>query len=271
MRLGLLGAVGELDAAGLHPPAGQHLGLDHHRAADLLGSRASLLRACCRCRTWSPGSRPARRSSATRTRRSAWVVAGTYLTPPALRVRQNGPARPGRCPGRSQLADTREELIQPLSETTAAAAEAPTKNQKLIAWVEEFARADRARRGPLVRRLGGGVRPPLPGAGRQGHVREALRRQAAQLLPGALRPRRRRPGRGPHLHLLREGGRRRPHQQLARSRRDARGPRASSSGARCGGGPCTWCRSRWARSARTSPTSASSSPTRPTSPCRCGS
>jgi phosphoenolpyruvate carboxykinase (GTP) len=31
-------------------------------------------------------------------------------------------------------------LIQPLSETTAAAAEAPTKNQKLIAWVEEFAR-----------------------------------------------------------------------------------------------------------------------------------
>jgi phosphoenolpyruvate carboxykinase (GTP) len=35
---------------------------------------------------------------------------------------------------------TREELIHPLSKTTAAAAEAPTKNQKLIAWVEEFAR-----------------------------------------------------------------------------------------------------------------------------------
>jgi phosphoenolpyruvate carboxykinase (GTP) len=31
-------------------------------------------------------------------------------------------------------------LIQPLSKTTAAAAEAPTKNQKLIAWVEEYAR-----------------------------------------------------------------------------------------------------------------------------------
>ena len=32
---GLVGRVGELDAAGLHPPAGQHLGLDHHRAADV--------------------------------------------------------------------------------------------------------------------------------------------------------------------------------------------------------------------------------------------
>jgi phosphoenolpyruvate carboxykinase (GTP) len=31
-------------------------------------------------------------------------------------------------------------LIEALSKTTAAAAEAPTKNQKLIAWVEEFAR-----------------------------------------------------------------------------------------------------------------------------------
>jgi phosphoenolpyruvate carboxykinase (GTP) len=36
------------------------------------------------------------------------------------------------------LTDTREELIQPLSETTAAA-QAATQNQKLIAWVEEFA------------------------------------------------------------------------------------------------------------------------------------
>ena len=36
------------------------------------------------------------------------------------------------------LTDTREELIQPLSETTAAA-QAATQNQKLIDWVEEFA------------------------------------------------------------------------------------------------------------------------------------
>ena len=41
---GLLGRVGELDAAGLHPPAAQHLRLDHDRPADLLGGRAGLLR-----------------------------------------------------------------------------------------------------------------------------------------------------------------------------------------------------------------------------------
>ena len=43
VRLGLLGRVGELDAAGLHPAAGQHLGLDHGRAADLLGGLAGLI------------------------------------------------------------------------------------------------------------------------------------------------------------------------------------------------------------------------------------
>ena len=63
----------------------------------------------------------------------------------------------------------------------------------------------------------------LPGAGRGRHVREALRRQAAQLLPGPLGPRRRRARRGPHLHLLRARGGRRPDQQLVRpGRRCAR-------------------------------------------------
>ena len=46
-RLGVLGGlvrgVGELDAAGLHPAAGQHLRLDHDRAADLLGDLACFL------------------------------------------------------------------------------------------------------------------------------------------------------------------------------------------------------------------------------------
>ena len=37
VRLGLLGAVGELDPAGLHPPAGQDLRFDHGRARDPLG------------------------------------------------------------------------------------------------------------------------------------------------------------------------------------------------------------------------------------------
>ena len=48
-----------------------------------------------------------------------------------------------------------------------------------------------------------------------------------RLLLGPFRRQRRRPGRGPHLHLLEEGGRRRPHQQLEGSRRDAEEPRRS--------------------------------------------
>ena len=40
---GLVGRVGELDAAGLHPAAGQDLGLDDHRAADLGGDLPGLL------------------------------------------------------------------------------------------------------------------------------------------------------------------------------------------------------------------------------------
>ncbi len=47
-RLGVLGGlrrrVGELDAAGLHAAAAQHLRLDHDRPADLLGGPARLLR-----------------------------------------------------------------------------------------------------------------------------------------------------------------------------------------------------------------------------------
>ena len=43
VRGGLLGRVGELDAAGLHPAAAQHLRLDHDRPADLLGGLAGLL------------------------------------------------------------------------------------------------------------------------------------------------------------------------------------------------------------------------------------
>ena len=40
--LGFLGRVGELDAAGLHPPAGEHLRLDHGRPADPRGDRGRL-------------------------------------------------------------------------------------------------------------------------------------------------------------------------------------------------------------------------------------
>ena len=81
-----------------------------------------------------------------------------------------------------------------------------------------------------------------------GHVHAPRRRQAPQLLLGALRPRRRRTRRGPHVHLQRARGGRRPDQQLARPRRHARGAARALRRARCAGARSTSCRSRWARS-----------------------
>ena len=40
---GFIGRIGELDPAGLHPAAGQNLGLDDHRPLDLLGDPPRLL------------------------------------------------------------------------------------------------------------------------------------------------------------------------------------------------------------------------------------
>ena len=82
--------------------------------------------------------------------------------------------------------------------------------------------ADPAERDPLVRRLGRGVRRALPGARRARHVRDAVRRQAPELLSRPLGSRRCRARRGPHVHLLRARVRRRPDQQLARPAGDAR-------------------------------------------------
>ena len=55
------------------------------------------------------------------------------------------------------------------------------------------------------------------------------------LVLGAHRPERRRPGRGPHLHLLRARGRRRPDQQLEGPGRDARQARRAVPRLRCSG------------------------------------
>ena len=79
-----------------------------------------------------------------------------------------------------------------------------------------------ARQHLLVRRQRGRIRPPVPAAGRRRHLQEARPGQAPQLLPGLLRPDRRGPRRRPHLHLLAEEGRRRPHQQLDGPGRNAR-------------------------------------------------
>jgi len=73
---------------------------------------------------------------------------------------------------------------------------------------------DPTRRRALVLRLRwrvGGAHGP---AGRGRHLRPAQRRQEAELVLGTDRPDRCRPGRGPHLHLLRQGEGRGTDQQL---------------------------------------------------------
>ena len=140
----------------------------------------------------------------------------------------------------------------------------PTDNQKLIAWVEEIAALTTPDR---VEWCDGSAEEYdrlcqlLVAQGTFTSLSEAKR--PAQLL-GPLRPRRRRPGGGPDLHLLDRRGRRRPDQQLAGARRDARDADRVCSGDRCRAGRCTSSPSRWVRSVRTSRTSASRSPTRRT-------
>ena len=81
-------------------------------------------------------------------------------------------------------------------------------------------RADHPGPDRLVRRLRRGMDPAHRRARRRRHAGPARPGQAAQLVLGPHRPRRRRPGRGAHLHLLGRPGRRRPDQQLDGAGRD---------------------------------------------------
>ena len=107
-------------------------------------------------------------------------------------------------------------------------------HQRLADWVEEcrqvlqpddvhWCDGSEGRVGAALRR---------PGSLR--HVPAAQRRPAPQQLPGALGPRGRGPGGGPHLHRLGGPHRRRAHQQLARPHR-AEGRTAGALPGRHGG------------------------------------
>ena len=79
----------------------------------------------------------------------------------------------------------------------------------------------------LGRRLAAGVRRPLRPAGGGRHFRPAGREEVAGLFSRALRSERRRPRRGPDLHLQPVAGRRRAHQQLGGTLRDEEDPARS--------------------------------------------
>ena len=114
-------------------------------------------------------------------------------------------------------------------------------------------RADPARPDRLVRRLGRGVDPADRRAGRGRHPRPAGRGEEAELVLGAHRPDRRRPGRGAHLHLLGRRGRRRADQQLDGPGRDEGDHDRAVPRLACAAGRCTSSRSAWARSTAEKP------------------
>ena len=88
------------------------------------------------------------------------------------------------------------------------------KNARLIAWVADMVALCKPKDVVLVRRLRRGIPAPMPATGGSRYLQKAQSRQTPQQLPGLLGPQRRSPRGRPHLHLLREKRKRRPHQQL---------------------------------------------------------
>ena len=156
VRLGLLGRVGELDAAGLHPPAGQDLGLDHGRPADLLGGLAGLVggraEAVLRDRDPGPLDDPARLVLV-----EAHGRRGSLLERRAARSQPDRGDGPQAWPRSSGRIDTHHEkgAAAPVSDTDVGTTSPPTDPR-------EAARLGRGDRGadPARRRSTGATARP---------------------------------------------------------------------------------------------------------------
>ena len=204
-----------------------------------------------------PGRRPGRRVQA----RSCWSRASTRASPrPSRKAVVPTDARPGAAATSQPCAryapvESRGRVVttRPLGRSRIGSAfpvsaaggrpvvseiTVPTKNEKLIAWVEEIAALTKP---DAIHWCDGSAEEYdrlcqlLVDAGTFEKLSDAKRPNSYLALVG---PRRRRARRGPHLHLLRARGRRRPDEQLARPR-----PRC----ARCSSGLFDGCDARAAR------------------------
>ena len=80
----------------------------------------------------------------------------------------------------------------------------PTRNEKLLGWVNGMVTPSASRTPSTGSRDGRGVRAAEQAAGRRGHARRARSGQAPGLVLGGIRSGRRRPRRGPDLRVLGE-------------------------------------------------------------------
>ena len=122
-------------------------------------------------------------------------------------------------------------MNRPLAHGPAFDPPASVRHRKLIEWVRDMAALTEARDVYWCDGSDAEYDRLCAQLVAAGTLHEAQSGAAAAQLPGAQQRQRRRPGRGPHLHLLRAPGRRRPDQQLDGAGGDAR-PAADRPGRR---------------------------------------
>ena len=117
----------------------------------------------------------------------------------------------------------KDETQDATDPTEAGKPPAPTTHLKLLSWVEEVARLTQPDSVHWCTGSNEEWTSLTDALVELGNPPPARPRQEAELLLVRVRPLRRRPGRGPHVHLLRRRVRLRPHEQLDGTRRDEGG------------------------------------------------